>query len=94
MTLGLLTIHIRLPGSDSLKAKRRRLKPLLTRLQREFNLSVAEIDHHDVWQDAKIACAMISNENAHTQRSLMKITRWIETNWPDVTVISEEIELF
>ena len=93
MTLGVLTLHIRLPGSSSLKAKRRRLKPLLARLQREFNISVAEIDYQDVWQDAVIACAFVSNDKGHTHRSLTKIIKWIETSWPDVMLISDEIEL-
>jgi uncharacterized protein YlxP (DUF503 family) len=44
MSLGLLTIHLHLPGCASLKEKRGRLKPLLTRLHREFNISAAEID--------------------------------------------------
>ena len=47
MSLGLLTIHIHIPGCASLKEKRRRLKPLITRLHREFNISVAEIDLQD-----------------------------------------------
>ena len=68
MSLGLLTIHLYLAGCTSLKGKRRRLKPLLHRLHREFNISVAEIDHQDRWQEAIIACALISNDSGHTQR--------------------------
>ena len=93
MPLGLLTLHIYLPGCTSLKEKRRRLKPLLARLHREFNISVAEIDHNDTWQNAVIACALVSNDNSHTQRALQKVARWIETSWPDVGLISEQLEI-
>ena len=92
MSLGLLTIYLNIPGCGSLKEKRGRLKPLLTRLHREFNISVTEIDHHDVWQSAAIACALISTDSGHTHRSLMKIIKWIETYWPDVTVVDDQIE--
>ena len=92
MTVGLLILHVHFPGCASLKEKRRRIKPLLNRLHREFNISVAEIDHQDVWQDATIACALVSNDHNHTQRSLQKIPRWIETYWPDVSLGSEQIE--
>jgi uncharacterized protein len=36
--IGQLTIYLHLPGCASLKEKRGRLKPLLARLHREFNL--------------------------------------------------------
>lgn len=93
MALGVLTLQIDIPGCKSLKDKRSRLKPLLTRLHREFNISVAEIDHHDVWQSAVIACALVSNSSGHTQRALQSVIEWVETYWPDVTVIDDHIEI-
>jgi uncharacterized protein YlxP (DUF503 family) len=93
MSLGLLTLEIHLPGCGSLKEKRRRLKPLLARLQREFNISVAEVDHQDIWQNTVIACALVSNNNRYTQRSLQKVIIWVEHNWPDVELVNEYIEL-
>ncbi|MFC2053716.1 DUF503 domain-containing protein [Chloroflexota bacterium] len=93
MSLGLLTLHIHLPGCQSLKEKRSRLKPMLARLQREFNISIAEIDHQDVWQDAVIACAFVSNDNSFTQRSLYKVVDWLENSRLDIDLISEQIEI-
>lgn len=93
MPLGILTIHIHIPGCSSLKEKRSRLKPLIARLHREFNVSVAEVDLHDTWQDAIIACALVSNDNGHTQRGLQSVIRWVEKNWPDVFVAGEQIEV-
>lgn len=94
ITVGLLNLRIHLAGCSSLKEKRRRLKPLLTRLKREFNISVAEIDHLDVWQDAAIACSMVSNDRNHIQRNLPKIISWVEKNWPDVDIVNDSIEMF
>ena len=93
MTIGVLTLHIFIPGCSSLKEKRRRLKPLLARLHREFNISVAEVDQNDTWQNAIIACALVSNDQRHTQRVLQKIIQWIETHWPDVSVFDDQIEI-
>lgn len=93
MALGLLTLHIQIPGCTSLKAKRSRLKPLLARLHREFNVSVAEIDRQDVWQEAVIACALVSSDPAQTTRSLQQVVRWLEENWQDVTLIEDRLEL-
>lgn len=93
MSLGLLTLHLQIPGCTSLKEKRSRLKPLLARLHRQFNISVAEMDHLDAWQEALIACALVSNNASHTQRTLQQVVHWVEANWPDVTVWEEKIEL-
>jgi uncharacterized protein YlxP (DUF503 family) len=93
MSLGLLTLHLHLAGCTSLKEKRRRLKPLLHRLHREFNISVAEVDYQDSWQEAVIACAFISNDNGYTQRSLSEVINWINKTWPDVTLLDDRLEI-
>jgi len=88
-----LLLHLHLPGCSSLKEKRRRLRPLLKRLHREFNISSAELEHNDVWQSALIGCAMLGNDAAHLQRSLQAVSRWVELHWPDVLVVEEQIVL-
>ena len=93
MSLGLLTLQIHIPGCSSLKEKRGRLKPLLNKIHRDFNVSVAEINYQDSWQEALIACAFVSNNNGHTHRSLQKLVNWIESSWPDIDLVSENIEL-
>ena len=93
LSLGLLILKIELPGCASLKEKRGRLKPLLARLHREFNISAAETEHLDVWQSAGIACALASNDPNHTRRVLQQVARWVEENWPDVILLEEQIEL-
>lgn len=93
MKTGILTLHIKLPGCDSLKAKRRRIKPLLARLHKEFNVSAGEVGYLDQWQDALIACALVSTENGHAERSLQQVVNWLERHWPDVILVAEEIEI-
>ncbi len=93
MSLGVLVLTIHIPSCTSLKEKRRRLKPLIIRLQHEFNISVAEIDHQDVWQSATIACALISGDRGYTQRALQKVASWVEHFWPDVSLVDDQIEL-
>jgi uncharacterized protein YlxP (DUF503 family) len=91
--VGVLFLNIQIPGCTSLKEKRRRLKPLLARLHKEFNISVAEIGLQDAWQEAVIACALVSNDNGYTQRALQLVTEWVESYWKDVSVIDERLEI-
>jgi uncharacterized protein YlxP (DUF503 family) len=91
MHVGTLTIELHLPGCDSLKQKRSRLKPLLARLHREFNISAAEIDLNDRHRATLIACAIVSNDAKHVQRVLEKIPDWIEKFRPDMQVVDQQI---
>ena len=91
--LGTLTLRLHLPGCSSLKEKRGRLKPLISRLHREFNVSVAEMDLQDKWQEAILTCAMVGNEGRHLESALQNVARWVEGNWPDGMLVDQRIEL-
>ena len=71
--IGILTIHLLIPGCASLKEKRGRIKPLLARLHRQFNISAAEMDLQDKWQETVIACGMVGNDRVHLEQSLQGI---------------------
>ena len=89
-----LTIHLHLPGCGSLKEKRGRIKPLLSRLHREFNVSAAEMDLQDAWQEAVIVCAMVGNGRGHLESALQTVAKWVEGNWSDGDVIEQRVEIY
>ena len=91
--VGTLTVQLHLPGCKSLKEKRGLLQPLMARLRREFNVSVAEVGLQDMHQQAMILCAMVNSDSRHLQRSLQRMSQWVQGNWPDGDVIQERIEL-
>ncbi len=93
MPIGVLTLQLQLPGCKSLKKKRSRLKPLISRLHREFNISVAELGHLDSWDEATLGCALISNNHQFSESSLQTIIHWLARNWPDVTLVDDHIEI-
>ncbi len=93
MSIGVLSLHLQIPGCSSLKEKRSRIKPLISRLHREFNVSVAEVGYNDAWRDTLITCALVSNDHNHTQQALQIIPAWVEKHWPDLTIIDDHIEL-
>ncbi len=90
---GLLILHLHLPACASLKEKRGRLKPLLGRLHRQFNVSAAEVGLQDKWQEAVIACGMVGNDAAHLQSALETVRKWTEANWPDGDVLDTKVEI-
>ena len=93
MVIGVCTVELHIPGCHSLKEKRGVLKSLLARIRREFNVSAAEVDLHDVWQSATVGLAIVSTANGHAERSLEGVVRWIENNRPEVDVVGHSLEL-
>lgn len=93
MPVGILTLHLHIPGCSSLKEKRSRIKPLLSRLHREFNVSTAEMDLQDAWQESLIACAWVGSDLGVVQKSLQSVLEWVEQNWPDMLVTDDRIEV-
>ena len=93
MIIGACAVRLHLPGTLSLKEKRGRIKPILARLPKEFNLAAAEIDLQDVWQTAEIGLVTVSNDVGLVQSLLEKSVRWIEHNMPDVEVEDYRIEI-
>ncbi|MGD0749945.1 MAG: DUF503 domain-containing protein [Anaerolineales bacterium] len=87
-----LTIHLHLPGCASLKEKRGRLKPLLARLHRQFNVSTAEMGLQDKWQETVIACGMVGNDAIYLRSAMETVRKWVEANWPDGDVLDTKID--
>lgn len=92
MPITLLSLHLHLPGCTSLKDKRSRIKPVLARLHREYNVAAAEMDFQDIWQDALIACVTISNDPAQNQRLLQQVIDFTARTWPDLEIMDQRIE--
>lgn len=92
MHVAALTLEFHLPGCRSLKQKRGRLKPLLAGVQKQYNVSAAEIDFHDSHTSALVACVVVSNDSRHVQRLLSRIPTWVEKRFPDLALIDHYIQ--
>lgn len=69
-SIGILTLEIHVEHSHSLKEKRHVVKSLKDRLRERFNVSVAEIDHLDSWQNSVVAVVTISNDRVRAEQVL------------------------
>jgi hypothetical protein len=91
--IGLLNLHLELPGCTSLKEKRSHIKPILARLHREFNVSVAEVGLQDHHRETKIAVAVVTNDPVFAQQFMQKVVIFVEQQWPDTPILDQNIEL-
>jgi hypothetical protein len=93
MNVGVCKISLRLPENQSLKGKRRVLKSITTRVRNQFNVSVAEVDDHDLWQLATIGICCVSNDKRYTNQVLSKVVDFIAGGRFDVEILNHEIEI-
>jgi uncharacterized protein YlxP (DUF503 family) len=93
MHIGVCTIELRLPGNGSLKGKRSVVKSIVTRVSREFNVSIAEVDAQNLWQRAVLGVACVSSSADYAHGQLERVVQWIETHRPDVELLGYQIEM-
>ena len=93
MSVGILTLTLYLPECHSLKDKRRHLRPLLARLHREFNISVVESGHHDLWQSSQLTAVCAAQNGAQAKKTLAQVIQFYESRWPDQPITDDSIEI-
>ncbi len=76
MTVGLLYMEFTIPGSRSLKDKRRAMNSIKTRLCNRYNCSVAEVGFKDKWGRSKLAVCAVSDDSGHVSSQLNEIARF------------------
>ena len=94
MNTGVCKVRLHLPESQSLKEKRRVIKPIIARLRNLYNVSVAEVDDQDLWQIATFGISCVSNHSNHVDEILEKTIRFISDNFPNVEIVDHEIEIY
>jgi uncharacterized protein len=78
MNIGILTLDIRIPLNRSLKGKRRVIKGLKKKIRTKFNVSVAEVDNHNLWQRATFAVVAVGQDKRIVNSTLSKVNNFIE----------------
>ena len=89
--VGILTVELHFPEAGSLKGKRKHVKSAKAHLRQRFGLSVAEVDHHDLWQRARLTVACASEGHRELQDLLDAAERFLGSQ--DFELVSVEREV-
>ncbi len=73
MVVGLGIITYRLHECRSLKGKRKIVKSIITRLNNNFNIAIAEVGSNDIYQRAEIGFALVGNNRPVINSKIDKI---------------------
>lgn len=65
---------------QSLKEKRSVVKSIISRLKQRFNLSVAELDYHDIWQRTAFGIVVVAISQTRAEQELQKAIKLIDAD--------------
>jgi hypothetical protein len=84
---------LHLPESASLKDKRQVSRSLSARIQSSFNVAVAEVEDHELWQRLTLAVCCVSTDSAHANQMVSKVVEFIEETRRDLELLDYETEI-
>jgi len=89
--VGILSADLHFPEAGSLKGKRKYVKSVKAQLQHRFGASVAEVDHHDLWQRARITLSCVAREHHELDRLLAECERYLHGQEFEVGAVEREV---
>ena len=92
MVVGVCRLHLSMPGNTSLKDKRRLLRPLMAELHHTYKVAAAEVDLQNVWDEAVIAFATVSNDRRATNSYIDRIVAAVG-EMRDLSLLRHEFEI-
>ena len=69
-----------IPTAHSLKEKRAVLQRMISRTKQKFNVSIAEIDHQNVWQRTRLALVTVASSKDAADRELNYALHFLQSN--------------
>jgi uncharacterized protein YlxP (DUF503 family) len=75
--VGILSAELHFPENGSLKGKRKELLSVKAQLQRRFGASVAEVDHHELWQRVQLTVACVARNEREVRLLLDGAERYL-----------------
>jgi uncharacterized protein len=81
--VAVLVIDLHFPEAESLKGKRRELSSIKAQLHGRLGAAVAEVDHHDLWQRARLTAALTSRSLANLTANADNLERWLDARCPE-----------
>ncbi len=89
--VGILSAELHFPENRSLKGKRKELLSVKAQLQRRFGVSVAEVDHHDLWQRSRLTLSCAARGYREVEELLAGAERYLAGQAFELTRLEREI---
>ena len=91
--VGILSVELHFPEAGSLKGKRKHVKSAKANLQNRFGASVAEVDHHDLWQRSRLTVACVAREHGEVVALLEEAIRYLNGQEYELVAVEREVRV-
>jgi uncharacterized protein YlxP (DUF503 family) len=93
--VAILAAELHFPEAGSLKGKRKHVASAKAQLANRFGASVAEVDHHDLWQRCALTAAFVARDARAADELAARAEAWLAAQaWElvraDRTLVSPE----
>jgi len=75
--VAILSVELHFPEAGSLKGKRKHVLSAKAQLQNRFGASVAEVDHHDLWQRCGLTAAFVARQAREAEELAARAEQWL-----------------
>jgi uncharacterized protein YlxP (DUF503 family) len=89
--VGILSVELHFPEAGSLKGKRKYVRSAKAQLQNRFGASVAEVDHHDLWQRTRLTLSCVARDYREAERLLDEVERYLSGQEWEVGARAREV---
>ena len=89
--IGILSAELHFPEAHSLKEKRMYVRSAKEQMRNRFGAAVAEVDHHDVWQRARLTMACVAREQRELVELLDGAERYVGSQAYELVGVDREV---
>jgi uncharacterized protein YlxP (DUF503 family) len=89
--VGILSVELHFPEAGSLKGKRKHVQSAKAQLRQRFGVSVAEVDHHDLWQRSRLTLACAAEGHRELQELLDAAERYLSAQEFELVLVEREV---
>jgi uncharacterized protein YlxP (DUF503 family) len=89
--VGILSVELHFPEAGSLKGKRKHLLSAKKQLQHRFGASVAEVDHHELWQRSRLTVACVARGHREVEQLLDGAERYLAGQEFELGAVEREL---
>ena len=92
MLVGVCRVILSIPESLSLKEKRRVKRSIVDKVRTRFNVSIAEVDSQEIWNELVLGISIVSTESKHIYQILSDVIKLLEEQ-KEAEIVDYEIEI-
>jgi uncharacterized protein len=74
-----------------LKGKRKELLSLKSQLHKRFGATVAETDHHDLWQRSTLTAALVGRDAGPLAAAADNLERYVLSQFPETVMFERGV---